>query len=606
MEVEISNLTLDELYESESLSKETLMFCKGYHLDDVRSIVQFYHINGDLINQLKYIHPAQAKPGDELRKVYQKYNPLIAPYTIPLKNRKDTLFIGLTELMHRENLPGWLVDKCSINGLKNLNSILSYYRTEKDFRRLKFFGAKVNEQLIELCQRFDDLEVESVVDPVEKAFESVQKLNESLSVTQTLALDNFIKLETEKLSYDKRRCLQKLLNCEYKEPDLRAILFFDDEQISSIFRIDSLTEVKLIRLKNRLKEYVDLISVPEMDENQYLNLLKIVLPDSTSWNYSHDSILSGFDFSKGFPIFKTIDCLVENKLIWTKVDGVAFRNSAEYYNDVCLKKTAKIAVELSKSRSVVVSRNSQLFYKLDKTFSFLKYIDRSIFNLYNLDESNDLIVLDDKLVNEINNTEGTHFTAQFITKIFSIIYSDTYRSIGRNADNFYYGENEWSHYYLVSLRLVKKIDIYGFVEYVAHLFSSDVIKTYTFSLKDTLKLCINAGESPDKALLDIIEFLLMNEYGLKLGKNRKLRMKKNMSLSIKEALHKLLYFSRQSIDLEHICELMYQRYQYQMSEVNRNAIIKCLDDDPLLISSVNVATRHKEWIKKTDTSEYSV
>jgi hypothetical protein len=98
----------------------------------------------------------------------------------------------------------------------------------------------------------------------------------------------------------------------------------------------------------------------------------------------------------------------------------------------------------------------------------------------------------------------------------------------------------------------------------------------------------------------------MNEYGLKLGKNRKLRMKKNMSLSIKEALYKLLDFSRQSIDLEHICELMYQRYQYQMSEVNRNAIIKCLDDDPLLISSVNVVTRQKEWIKKTDTSEYSV
>jgi len=48
MEVEISNLTLDELYESESLSKETWMFCKGYHLDDVRSIVQFCPINGDL------------------------------------------------------------------------------------------------------------------------------------------------------------------------------------------------------------------------------------------------------------------------------------------------------------------------------------------------------------------------------------------------------------------------------------------------------------------------------------------------------------------------------------------------------------------------------
>ena len=145
MEVEISNLTLDELYESESLSKETLMFCKGYHLDNIQSVVQFYHINGDLINQMRYIHPAQAKPGEELRKVYQKYNPLVQSYTIPLKNRKDTLFISLTDLMRRENLPEWLIARCSLNGLNNLNLILNYYRTEKDFLGLKFFGPKTNE-----------------------------------------------------------------------------------------------------------------------------------------------------------------------------------------------------------------------------------------------------------------------------------------------------------------------------------------------------------------------------------------------------------------------------------------------------------------------------
>lgn len=606
MEVEILNLTLDELYESESLSKETLMFCKGYHLDNIQLVVQFYHINGDLINQMRYIHPAQAKPGEELRKLYQKYNPLVQSYTIPLKNRKDTLFISLTELMRRENLSEWLITRCSLNGLNNLNLILNYYRTEKDFLGLKFFGPKTNEQLVELCQRFDDLEIEPVIDPTVEAFESVRKLNESLSVTQALAFDNFIQLETEKLSSEKREFLQILLNCEYKEPDLKAILFFDDEQISSIFRIDSLTAAKLIKLRNKLKEYVDLISVSGMDEKQYLNLLKLVLPDKTPWNYGHESILSGFDFSKGFPIFKTIDCLIENKLIWSKVDGVAFRNNAEYYNDVCLDSTAKVAAQLSKSKSFIINRSSNLSYKLDKTFSFLKYVDRSIFNLYNYDESNNLIVLDDKLVNEINSTEGTHFTTQFITKIFSIIYLDSYRLIGRNEHHSYSGENEWANCYLLSLREVKKIDIYEVVDAIASLFSSEVIKTYTFSLEYTVKSYTNAGDPPSKGLLDIIEFILMNEYGLKLDKNRKSRMKKNMNISIEEALYKYFNFSMQSIDIEEICEHMYRRYQCQKTDVNKNAIIKCLDKDPLLLSYTNAVTGHKEWVKKSYPSQYSV
>jgi len=58
MEPEISNLTLDKLYEFEPLSKETLMFCQGYHLYDVKSIVQFY--------QLRYCVDLKLLPHDAI------------------------------------------------------------------------------------------------------------------------------------------------------------------------------------------------------------------------------------------------------------------------------------------------------------------------------------------------------------------------------------------------------------------------------------------------------------------------------------------------------------------------------------------------------------
>lgn len=594
MELEISNLTLDKLYEFEPLSKETLMFCQGYHLYDVKSIVQFYHINGEIINQLKYIHPDQAKPGAELKKVYQKYYQLVQPQAIPLKNRKDILFISLTELMHRENLPVWLMEKCSCNGLHNLNSILNYYRKEKSFRGLRHFGVKMDEQLIELCQRFDDLEIESVIDPVEKAFKSVQKLKESLSATQARAFNNFIKIKTEKLTYRKEECLRKLLNCGYEKPDLRAIIFFDDDQISSIFRIDSLTAAELIKLKDQLKEFVDLISVRRMDENLYLNLLNIILPKTASLNHDQKVLVSGFDFNKGFPIFKTLDFLIENNLLLNKIESIFFRNNTEFYRDVRLHTTEEITAKLSKTKSFFRIRSS----KLDNAFSFLKYVDRSVFNLYNFDESNDFIFVDDKLVTEINNTEGTNFTAQFITKILSIIYSDSYQLIGRDVHDPYTRGNGWTDCYLVSLRQDKKLDIYYFVEDIAYQLSKKVIKTYTFSLEDKFKSYTNAGDPPDKDLLDITKFILMNECVLKLDKNYKSRMKKNTSISIKEAVYELLKRYNRSMDIEQICGLMYEKYQYQKSEENRNVLIKYLDKNPLLMGYINVETGCREWKEK--------
>jgi hypothetical protein len=598
MEPEISNLTLEKLHELEPLSKETLMFCQGYHLDDIKSIVQFYHLNGSLINQMKYIHPDQTKPGTELRKVYQKYNLLIQPYAIPLNNRKDILLVSLAELMHRENLPGWLMERCSDNGLNNLNSILNYYRTEKDFLRLRLCGSKMNKLLTELSQRFNDLEIIPVIDPMEEVFNSVLKLKESLSATQALAFDNFIKIKTEKLSYRKLQCLQKLMNCGLGKPDLRAILFFDDDQISSIFRIDIFTTAELIKLKNQLKEFVDLISVRRMDENLYLNLMNIVLPKTASLNYDQKVLVSGFNFSKGFPIFKTIDFLIENQLIWHKMDSIIFRNNTEFCRDVCLHNTEEIAAELSKTKSFVSDRSSNLFFKLDNAFSFLKYVDRSVFNLYNFNESDDLIFVDDKLVNKINNTEGTNFTAQFITKIFSIIYSDSYQLIGRDVHHPLSRGNGWTDSYLVSLRQGKKLDIYDFVEEIAYLLSKKVIKTYTFSLEDKLKSYTNVGDSPDKDLLDITKFILMNECVLKLDKNYKSRIKKNTSISIKEALYERLKDYNQSMDIEQICESMYVKYQYQKSEENRNILIKYLDKNPLLMGYINVGTGCREWMEK--------
>jgi hypothetical protein len=596
---EISNLTLDKLYESESLSEETLMFCQGFRLCDIQSIVQFYHLNGNLISQMKYIHPNQTKPTTELKKMYQKYHQYIQSYTIPLKHREDILFIGLTELMQRENLPEWLMSRCSDNDLNNLNSILEYYRKEKSFLTLKRCGPKVNEKLIELCQRFDDLEVEPVINPVEEALNSAGKLRESLSATQALAFENFINYKTEKLSCEGLKSLQRLQNCHFKKPDLPAILFFDDVQISSIYRIDVRTTTELMQLKKLLKEYVDLITVQKPDQNQYLHLLKTMLPQTDLLNDDKKAVFTGFDFSKGIPIFKTIDFLVENNVLWQKTDKFIFRNSNEFCREKRLDNIAEMAAELCRSKPFVNRITFKLFQKLDTTFSFLKFFDSTQLNLYDFDEHKNLFFVDDKLVTEINNAEGTHFSAQFITKIFSIVYSHSYQLIGRFNNCYYSREKEWTNCYLISLRQTSKVDIYDFVKYVGDLFSSDVIKTYTFSLANSLKSYTYSKVYQDEDLLDNIKFILAHEYGIELDKNYKSIIKKNINISVEEGVYELFKLHKRPLSINEICGYMYRTYQYQISKRNIDFLIKCLDNHSLLTGYIDENTQSKAWMLKT-------
>lgn len=598
MEPEISNLSLYKLYESEPLSNETLFFCQSFHLYDTLSIVQFYDLNLIPIIQLKYIHPDQEKLNRELNTVYQKYIQLIHPADISLKNRQDILFVSLTELSQRENMPNWLTSRCNENGLFNLNAILTHYRKEKSFLGLRLTGTKMNQLLIELCHKYEDLETRLLPDPLKIAIKSVQKLIESMSVTQVLAFNHFVQIQTGKISSSYLYFIKILLKCRYDLPDLKALLFYDDNQIKAIYKIDILSAANIICIRNKTNEYLDAITAQKEDEDYYINLLNIILPGINQLNYDQKHQFSGFDFQKGLPVFKTIDFLLENNLLLKNVNKLVFRKDPRFFNDIPVICNSKLADELSRSVTLINHKINEVSEKFDKTFSFLKSFDRAAFNLYGFNENNNLIFMDDKLVNEINKTEGTHFTARFITKIFSIIYSDSYELIGGDVKHSYCSGNEWNNYYLFSLRQNIELDIYMFIENFIYILSRKVIKTYTFSVVDKLNSNNNTGKSPDKDLLDSIKFILLKEYGLMLDENYNFLIKKNTNKSIKEAVFEIMNKYRRSISAEQMKDYMYREYQYQKSEENERILIKYLDKNPRFMSYINFITGCKEWMEK--------
>jgi hypothetical protein len=170
--------------------------------------------------------------------------------------------------------------------------------------------------------------------------------------------------------------------------------------------------------------------------------------------------------------------------------------------------------------------------------------------------------------------------------------------LGRWDHHRYSPEHGWTYCYLVSLKLYKKLDIYDFVEDIAYQFTAEVIKTYTFSLVEKLKSYTDTVDSADTDLLDTIKFILTNECDLKLDKNYKSIIKKNTSISIKEAVYEVLKRHKKSLDINQICTRMFRTYQYQQSEENRNVLIKYLDKNPLVMSYINVSTGCKEWMIK--------
>jgi len=75
--------------------------------------------------------------------------------------------LSLSELTQIEGLSVRSQNVCEWNDLIDINSILDYYRNNRNFLKLRNCGQKSNYELLTICEKYDNIYISSKIDEKE-------------------------------------------------------------------------------------------------------------------------------------------------------------------------------------------------------------------------------------------------------------------------------------------------------------------------------------------------------------------------------------------------------------------------------------------------------
>ena len=232
-----------------------------------------------------------------------------------------------------------------------------------------------------------------------------------------------------------------------------------------------------------------------------------------------DGITKNYDFSNGLPIFRTLNALIENELLFEHKERQLFTLGFNYYADSKVLTLDQLTKKIELSGQRIRQLRLILLNKLPVLFSFLSEIEISTMNLYGIDLGKDFIVIEQDLINEINRNEGTNFNSQFVLKILSILMPDRFVLIGDEKSVLFkmntYGSFNWKNTYLISKKYTAVCDFEKFIENVAFRLSERIEEDYSFNFLTYLldfkkEKCMNLLDN----ILRIAEYIVLNEFEL--------------------------------------------------------------------------------------------
>ena len=167
----------------------------------------------------------------------------------------------IVEIYSSEEISVRSFNVCNENGLKDLQSILSYFQEYKTFDNLKNCGKKSNEELIALCLRYTD-----------KKNLKEEESTYNLTRTQREIVNSFIEINLNYLTNRSKNAISKFLNRNFRIRNLNErILANESFNIQNIENVGAKSTTELNHFINLIKSFVENVSHTK-DESELISM----------------------------------------------------------------------------------------------------------------------------------------------------------------------------------------------------------------------------------------------------------------------------------------------------------------------------------------------
>ncbi|MDG1279625.1 MAG: sigma factor-like helix-turn-helix DNA-binding protein [Algoriphagus sp.] len=450
----------------------------------------------------------------------------------------------IEEIYYSEDISVRSFNVCNQNNLNDLSAILKHYRESGTFENLRNCGKKSNEELMALCVKYIEYEVNNSLKhaKIESPYIS---LISNLTRTQREIVNSFIEINSNNLSNRSRNAISTFLNGNLKFRNINEKILANERfNIQDIKNVGTKSTTELNNFIISIKEFIENVSIT----NDEINLVSLKNRFFIEKSFSIAEI--PIDILESLSVFKLTDFLLNRNAIFEKNENIIFQKAFKVYQNQLELTLDEIAEQLDRTKERVRQIRKSILKDLFKNFQFVKNIEDDLFQKNKIDINQEILFVDDDLCDFINYNNGTNFSKEFISYLIFVYTFDKFTLIGNVEDvlvpKYFNSKNRhnWEYFYLVDRIICDEFRFNDFADDIDKRLSERIEETYSFHFKSYLNNFVKTEDSSTISLIfPLAERIINQEFDLLIDLNENVTFKRNTFKQIPEyaieALEKL-------------------------------------------------------------------
>jgi len=372
---------------------------------------------------------------------------------------------------------------CKYNAIETIEDLKKYYSKNKTFTKFRNCGKKSSLELIELCNAYPDISIpQDIITNQNSLKNKIQKLNRP----QRQVINQFIKITTSNLKVRGRNAITSYIGKSLKLSDFLIKIFDrEDFQVAKIKNIGKGYIPELETYLDKIKTFINEVSNISNEKRLVSLNNKFLIQHTFSINEIPDEILENQS------IIKLCEFLILQNAFLKPDYTTIFHNTIDIFNSDC-KTLDETAIITNLSRERVRQIRERCFDELESKISFLKNFEDDFYQNYDIDISDNYILLTDEKAEEINFLYDTKISTNFLKYIFSVYLSEQF-SINGNLDDVLIpkqfnarNRHNWKNIYIIRKEIKEEIDVNQICEDISSRLLERINETYKFNFKSYL------------------------------------------------------------------------------------------------------------------------
>lgn len=434
----------------------------------------------------------------------------------------------IDEIYKKEEISVRSYHVCKYNELHSVSDLKKYYYKNKSFEKLRNCGRKSNEELIDICNKYQDEYIENRETETKKE-NPLKTIISELTRVQREVINSFIFVNTNSLSVRSKNAISLHL-----KNNLKVKSFAEKILLSESFNVQNIKNVGA-KCVPEIEVYISIIKdfifeVSQTTDENYL----IALKNKFLIQRTFEIPLVPSEILESESIFQLTDFLLNKNAFFDENQTVIIKKALKLFDNQKELTLDEIAEQVNLSRERVRQIRKLSLDNLFNKLLFISNFNDDLFQKYSIDVECMSIEITPGILAKINQSNKTNFSREFTTYILSAYLKDSFAIVGNYEDvlqpKYFNARNRhnWNNFYLVEKELASEIDFNSLTNDISNRINDRIEESYSFNFKSYIsKFLTNNNIDLLDLLFPICEKIINEEFEIYLDLDENLNFKRN-------------------------------------------------------------------------------